>query len=65
MDYYEKKFIRDGARKLRAKAFMDHIDGLRTVFGDTAADKELLSELPVRGVLIMDPYIDYYTKNLK
>ena len=44
MDYYEKKFIRDGARKLRAKAFMDHIDGLRTVFGDTAADKELLSE---------------------
>tara|TARA_R110000772_G_scaffold54916_5_gene125353 strand:- start:666 stop:863 length:198 start_codon:yes stop_codon:yes gene_type:complete len=65
MDYYEKKFIRDGGAKLRYKAYVDSLSIIKTIYGDEAYKEELLSELPVRGVLITDPYTAYYVKKIK
>ena len=51
MDYYEKKFIEDGARKLRDKAHSRHFDSILLVLGEDAYREEILSEKPSKWKL--------------
>lgn len=55
LTYYEKKFIRDGARELELKSFMASLNTVRVIKGEEAYKKALLSEEPIIGCVVHDP----------
>lgn len=57
MTKYEEEFIKQGGKKLEEAADRKRLEQLRTIYGEEAWKKEMLSASPTRrfGVIVNNP----------
>lgn len=55
MDYWERRFVEEGARKMKLEAFQKSLETIKTLKGEQAYKDAILSELPLKSCIVLGP----------